>query len=185
MISRDFLAKQLEATAQAIEWAITLVPNDRLLEVSPHRSHPKARGGLKDYFGQWSAYRLLFHLVHYEELYALPTMKHWLGEPHPSVDIVSPDPESEEEAWEQELRKGVNSQALLGRFHSARSRQIEVVSSIEDEYWSEEKVTTEFGKVSAEFTVSKTIQHTLEHGNMILRNALYWNRALEWLDQQE
>ncbi|MFQ6088364.1 MAG: DinB family protein [Candidatus Methanofastidiosia archaeon] len=184
MKSKDFLAKQLKETAKIIEWAINLVPKDRLLEVAPHYNHPKASDTMKRYFGLWSAYRLLFHLTHYEEFYALPTMKHWLGESHPKVDIISPNTEFEKEAWRKELKRGVNLKALLERFHSVRSRQIKVLNSIQDEHWTEERVKTDFGMVSAEFTVTKTIQHTLEHGNKILRNALYWDRALEWLNEQ-
>jgi len=111
-------------------------------------------------------------------------MKHWLGEPHPDVDIIFPNMEIEEAEWETEVEKGVNLPSLLKRFHSVRNKQIEVVNSIRDEHWTEERVRTAFGKVSAVFTVTKTIQHTLEHGNTILRNALYWDRALNWLNQQ-
>jgi hypothetical protein len=38
--------------------------------------------------------------------------------------------------------------------------------------------------VSVEFVVAKTIQHSLEHANELMKNALYWKRALDWLDRQ-
>ena len=63
MNSKDFLAKQLTETAQIIDWAINLVPEDRLLEIPPHSTHPKADETMQRYFGLWSAYRLMFHLV--------------------------------------------------------------------------------------------------------------------------
>jgi hypothetical protein len=65
MSSKDFLAKQLAETAQAIDWAINLVPETRLLEIHPAKDHPKADEYMKRYFGSWSAYRILFHLVNY------------------------------------------------------------------------------------------------------------------------
>ena len=84
MNSKDFLAKQLRETAKIIDWAINLVPEDRLLEIPPHSTHPKADESMKKYFGLWSAYRLMFHLVHYEENWALPGLNYWLGEEIPS-----------------------------------------------------------------------------------------------------
>lgn len=184
MGSKDFLAKQLEETAKIIEWAIKLVPENWLLEIAPHKDHPKALEGMKRYFGLWSAYRLLFHLTFYEENYALPTMKHYLGGSHPDVDIIFPRMEMEEKEFEKEVKKGINLLLLIKRYHSIRKEQIEVLNKIKDEDWTEDKVKTGFGRVSAEFTASKTIQHTLEHGDSILRNALYWERSLDWLDKQ-
>ena len=116
MSSKIFLARQLKETAQIIEWAVKLVPKDRLLDVPPHSNHPKASEGMKTYFGLWSAYRLLFHLTFYEENYALPTMKHWLDAPHPDVDIIFPNMEVDEEAWKLEIKNGINLQALLNVF---------------------------------------------------------------------
>ncbi|MFX0115976.1 MAG: hypothetical protein ACFFB3_15605 [Candidatus Hodarchaeota archaeon] len=51
MSSKDFLAKQLNQTAQVIEWALTLFPTERLNEVPPHDTHPKANDWAKTYFG--------------------------------------------------------------------------------------------------------------------------------------
>ena len=184
MSSKEFLAAQLSGTAKVIEWAISQVPQGRLLEAPPHGDHPKSAHGFKTYFGQWSAYRLLFHLVNYEENYALPTMRYWLGESHPNGDLMIPDSEEEQEAWARELEAGAELSALLARFRVLRDEQVEVLRNIPDEEWAIEKLETEFGPVSAEFAVVKTIQHTLEHGNDILKNALYWDRALEWLDSR-
>lgn len=184
MNRKGFLAKQLEETAKIIEWAIKLIPENRLIEIAPHKDHPKASEGMKRYFGLWPAYRLLFHLTFYEENYALPTMKHYLGEPHPDVDIIFPKMEMEDAEFEKEVKKGINLQLLIKRFHSVRKEQLEVLKKIKEEDWTEEKVKTGFGKVSLEFTTSKTIQHTLEHGDSILRNALYWKRSLDWLNKQ-
>ena len=95
---KEPLASQLRSTAEIIEWAVSQVPQDRLLETPPHGQRPKSDQGLKTYFGQWSAYRLIFHLVHYEEWYALPTMRHYLGEPAPSGDLMMPSSETEQGA---------------------------------------------------------------------------------------
>ena len=185
MSSKETLVEELETTAKTLEWAISLVPEDRLVIEPPHGEHPKSDHGFRTYFGKWSAYRHLFHLVHYEEFYALPTLKHWLGDPSPMVDLMFPDMEQEESLWKREKRKGPNLAALLQRFRSIRREQIEVTRSIPSDKWSEEKVGTALGKVSADVVVTKTIEHTLVHGKTILRNALYWDRALKWLDSRD
>ena len=184
MSSQEILVRELESTARTIEWAISCVPEGRLLTEPPHRTHPNSGQGFRTFFGRWPAYRHLFHVVHYEEFYALPTMRHWLGGPHPKLDLMFPDMEQEASRWEREKKKGTNVGALLQRFRSAREEQIEVARSILPEDWKEEKVSTALGKVSAEVVVTKTIEHTLVHGRRILRNALYWDRALEWLDSR-
>ncbi|MFX1538620.1 MAG: DinB family protein [Promethearchaeota archaeon] len=177
--SKAFLAKQLEETAQIINWAINLVPKERLLEIPPHSTHPKASDYMKSYFGLWSAYRILFHLVHYEENSALPNMKLWLGE-QPNRQRCG----KEKEDWEEELRKGPNLEALLERFHSVRKQQTEVINKIQDNQWQEKRPNTNWGTVSVEFIVTKSIQHTLEHGNKILRNVLFWDGYLRQLNKK-
>jgi hypothetical protein len=184
MKSRQFLVRELESTAGTIEWAISCVPEARLLTEPPHGTHRNSDQGFKTFFGKWPAYRHLFHLAYYEEFYALPTMRHWLDGPHPTVDLMFPNMAQEAARWETEKMKGTDVEALMQRFHSLRKEQIEVMRSIPAEDWKEEKVSTALGKVSAEVVVTKTIEHTLVHGRRILRNALYWDRALEWLDSR-
>lgn len=183
--SKELLRDRLEDTATIIEWAVLRVPENRILEAPLHGTDPNSDKGFKTYFGDWSAYRLLFHLVYYEEACALPAMRHWLGEPHPKEDICFPNRDLEDAAWGEELRKGADLQALIARFRSIRQEQIRVLDAIPAGEWDQEKVQTGLGRVSADFVVSKTIQHSLEHGDTLLRNALYRERALDWLDSQD
>ena len=178
MNSKNFLANQLGETAKIIDWAINLVPVERLLEIPPHSTHPKADESMQRYFGLWSAYRLLFHLVHYEENWALPGLKYWLGE---SISAKKDIP-NEKEMWDKELVKGVDLKVLLKRFHSVRGKQIEAINKMSEKIWKEKKTDTNWGEATAEFSVSKTIQHTLEHGNKITRIAIHWDRLLKYLD---
>jgi len=92
--------------------------------------------------------------------------------------------EIEEKYWKKQTKDGTNLLALLMQFHSVRKSQVEIVNTLENSLWNVEKVNTMFGKVSFVFVVTKTIEHTLVHGNRILRNALYWDRMLEWLDTE-
>jgi hypothetical protein len=184
MNSKELLVRELESTARTIQWAISLVPEDRLLEEPPHREHPNSDQGFKTFFGRWAAYRHLFHLVRYEKFYALPTMRHWLGDPHPTVDLMFPDMRQEESLWGAQKKTGIDLARLSDKFRSGREEQIEVTRSIPSELWRQELVSTGLGMVSAEVVVTKTIEHTLVHGKTILRNALYWDRALSWLDSK-
>jgi len=182
--SKELLRERLEETTRIIEWAILKIPQERILEAPPHGRHPHSDKGFKTYFGDWSAYRLLFHLIFYEEVYALPTMRHWLGEPHPEVDLIFPNFDLEEAAWHEELERGPDLPALMERFRAVRQEQIRALERIPEGEWDRERVDTGLGRVSADFVVTKTIQHTLEHGDTLLRNVLYWERALDWLESQ-
>ena len=105
-------------------------------------------------------------------------MKFWLSESIPPKKDIP----NEKEMWEKELVKGVNLNSLLKRFQSVREKQIALLSKMSDKLWKEKKMNTYWGEASAEFTVSKTIQHTLEHGNKITRIAIHCDRLLEYLD---
>jgi hypothetical protein len=154
------------------------------MEPPPHGKHPNSDKGFKTYFGEWPALRQLFHLAFYEETYAIPTMKHWLGGPHPSLDLIFPDPALEERGWREAVARGIRATSLLERFHELRALQLSLLSEIPEEAWQIEKVETGLGTVSPEFVVAKTVQHSLEHANDLMKNALYWERALAWLDRQ-
>jgi len=185
MTIKSELASWLEQTERIIGWAISNVPSDRLLESPPHGRHPQADKGFKTYFGEWPALRQLYHLVFYEETYAIPTMRCWIGGPHPTVDLIFPQSELEEAEWKVQVAGANAIEPLLERLHNLRTVQLEILQAIQEEDWQAEKVQTGLGPVSAEFVVAKTIQHSLEHANELMKNALYWERALDWLDRQQ
>ena len=177
--SREFLAKQLESTAEIIEWTIFLFDKDRLKESPPHENHPKASAEVKTYFGQWSALRVLFHLVFYEEISVLPIMKRCLSE-----SKVTPSEGSNDE--EEEWIDGVKLTELLERFRKVRREQIAIIKATSKEEWNNNKIDYySHGKVSISWLVAKTIQHTLDHGDKLLRKALYWDDMLNWLNEQD
>jgi len=177
-------ASRLQETERLIRWAISIVPVDRLLEPPPHAKHPQSAKGFKTYFGDWPALRQLFHLAFYEGTYAIPAMQCCVGGPQPAVDLVFPQMDLEEKAWQVALAPGLGKDSLLSRLHELRELQLQMLQAMSIEEWESERVETGLGTVSAEFVVSKTIQHSLEHTNELMKNALYWERALEWLDRQ-
>ncbi|NHJ48019.1 MAG: DinB family protein [Asgard group archaeon] len=177
--SKDFLAKQLEETAQIIDWAMKLIPDDRLLEDPPHFTHPNASEDVKKYFGSWSAYRILFHLLHYEENSALPNIVLWLDE----SEHLDRRCGGESKAYKEVLENRTNLKELLDRFQEVRKKQIKAINKISNKMWTEKKPNTNWGNVTVEFIVTKSIQHTLEHGNKILRNVLFWDSYLRRLNK--
>ncbi len=178
--SKDLLARQLEETAKIIDWAMKSVPEARLLEEPPHFTHPNASYDVKKYFGSWSAYRILIHLLHYEETAALPNMTLWLDE----IDRLARHCGGETKAYEDALLHEVSLQSLLDRFHTVRKKQIDVLNKITESQWTEKRPNTNWGNVTIEFIVTKSIQHTLEHGNKILRNVLFWDSYLRRLNNE-
>jgi hypothetical protein len=184
MMSRNELSSWLEQTERIIGWAISNVPSDRLFEIPPHSRHPHADKGFKTYFGDWPALRHLYHLVFYEEAYSIPTMQYWTGGPHPTVDMIFPKSELEEVGWEKQVISAIAVEPLLEGLHHLREVQLEIIQAIKEEDWQTEKAITSLGSVSAEFVVTKTIQHNLEHANEIMKNVQYWERALAWRDRQ-
>jgi hypothetical protein len=182
MNKRQALIDLLLSTTEAIKFSISQIPDNRFTAAPPHPSHPNSDKGFKTYFGEWSASRLLFHLVFYEEKYAIPTLRHWLGDPHPKLDLIFPDPTLEQSEWDRMDDGDLQSGTLLERLRDARTEQIEVLKAIPKDVLETELISTGLGAVSAIFVTTKTIQHTLEHGNDLYKNALYWERALDWLD---
>ncbi|MGE5225164.1 MAG: hypothetical protein ACM3PY_22225 [Omnitrophica WOR_2 bacterium] len=184
MFDKSELASRIRETENIIQWAILKVPLQRVQESPPHGKHPHSDKGFKTYFGDWSALRQLFHLTFYEENYAIPAMQYFTGNPHLAGDPVFPRSEIEEKAWHDALATGIDVFALQQRLHGLREVQLRILCEIPEDVWGRETLQTGMGLVSAEFIVMKTIQHSLEHANDILKNALYWERALRWLDRQ-
>ncbi|MHA2357312.1 MAG: hypothetical protein ACXABK_00900 [Candidatus Heimdallarchaeaceae archaeon] len=172
MKSKDFMSKQLEYIAQTIEWALHLIPEQRLFKSPPHDTDSVYAVYGTNYFGRWSAMRIFYHLVHYEELFALPALKVWLGD-----ELIKPVGIIEAKEFKKEVDQGIILQDLIDRFYAVRKKQIEVIKEIKEEEWVMPKANTFWGNVSAKFIVAKSIQHTLEHGNKIMRNAIFWERS--------
>jgi hypothetical protein len=182
MSSKIELSNRLQETEQVVRWSISKVPFDRLKELPPHGKHPQSSKGFSAYFGDWSAMQHVFHLCFYEQTYAIPSMRFFTGASHPSGDLLYPDLEPEELAWGQTIDQGIDLVSLLRQLHELRRMQLDLISQIPDDAWESNRLRTRLGLVSAELVVTKTIQHTYEHVNEILKNALFWEPALRWLD---
>jgi hypothetical protein len=114
----------------------------------------------------------------------LPAMQHCIGDPHPLGDQVLPEPELKEMAWRDAVAGEAGIAPLLQRSHELRKLQLDLRRDIPQEAWQSQNMVTWLGLASAEFAVAKTVQHSLEHANELVKNALYREKALKWLDRQ-
>jgi len=184
MISKIKLVELLGTSLKSIDYTLSLIPKERFLFSPPHGKHPNAEKGFKTYFGEWSAARILFHVVFYERNYAVPAMEHWLGEAHPQFDLIFPDPGMEDIFWANTVPDELTAISLIQKLRSVRSEEILITEAVPETDFMDERLLTRLGKLSFVSIVMKTIQHTFEHGSELLKNALFWNGALEWLDKQ-
>lgn len=148
---------QLQTTAEGIIWAIGQLEPDLHLYSPPD----------PEYMGSWPASRHLWHVARYEQTYALPAMKVWLGEPLAQPDIFR----VEDREWAIEQTRGTD--VFVEDLRNVREEQIAMLSQFADSDWDRAKPVY-WGKQPLSMVLTKTYQHTLEHTDAILRMALWW-----------
>jgi hypothetical protein len=149
---------QLQASADGLVWAYS--------RISPalHDQLPPDPG----YMGTWSPARHIWHVTEYERWLALPSMQQWLGSPLPDGDLWLDD----DEAWAKVQERG--SEALTDAFRRVRQEQIALLDRLMDADWETPRQTL-WGPRPLSMVVTKTFQHTYEHGDTLLRMGLWWN----------
>ena len=154
----EWFDNQLTASAEGFAWAVEQVAPDR-------RIVPPPKG-----LGEWNIARHVFHMYSYERMIALPTMRHWLGDPLPSnAETYYQD---EEAAWKENKQ---DIQSLLTKFREVRTEQLLLLSKFNLEAWEETRDTV-WGTVTLRWVVSKTYQNTCKHTDEVLQMALFWDQ---------
>ncbi|MEX1253214.1 MAG: DinB family protein [Dehalococcoidia bacterium] len=157
---------RLSDSLRTIEWAVSLVPEQWTHRLPEH--YPA---------DAWSVAMNIAHLVTYEEGLAAPMLEA-LAAGCDGTDVVA---SADERLADAVAIADQPLDALMARLRSARGRQIEVVKDFPAERFSA-PLTPLWGRHyplygdhlhSAGWVASKTFQHTWEHGNAILRVALY------------
>jgi hypothetical protein len=154
---------QLKSSADGFVWAVEQVPVERRL-VSPPAP-----------LGEWNAARHVFHMLYYEQMIALPAMQQWLGEPF----TLTGEDFNEDETWGD----GKNLETILADFRKIRAEQIVLLPQFAESMWNETRDTV-WGKVTLQWVVTKTFQHTAEHTHDVLRMALFWDMIVLHLQQK-
>lgn len=150
----QWFSDQLKSSADGFMWAVEQVPAERRLATPPAP------------LGEWNAARHVFHMLYYEQMIALPSMRQWLGVPFTLVE----EDYNEEGAWED----GKNLETMLADFRKVRAEQIALLPNFDEPMWNKTRDTV-WGKVPLKWVVTKTFQHTAEHTHDILRMALFWD----------
>ena len=146
---------QLQASADGFSWGTEQVPEARRYAQPPY--------GL----GEWTVARHVFHLLHYEQTIALPSMRQWLGESFPSLEGLS-----EALAWNRSRAERVET--LLDKFREVRAEQIALLPKFDNTMWNQTRQAV-WGRVTLLWVVSKTYQHTAEHTHDVMSIALFWD----------
>ncbi len=155
----QWFSGQLTSSAESYIWGIEQLSPEQRLIAPPSR------------FGEWSAARHVFHMYSYEQNVALPSMRIWLGElfPHEEHDYEE-DVRKENQAWND----GHHAfEALLEDFRTVRAEQVVLLQQFDENCWDQQQKTI-WGDVTLKWVLMKTLQHTAEHTNDVLRMALFW-----------
>jgi hypothetical protein len=159
------VARRLRDSLADIEFGVSLVPAEWTHVFPP----PPADA--------WSVAMNLAHLVVYEEELGNPILSS-LARGGDGTDAVRPNMPA---WWEPDAKalSGEPLDALLSRLRAARSRHVDLVESFDDTSFNT-AVCPVFGARWREgalhspgWIASKTWQHTWEHGNAVLRVALF------------
>ena len=115
--------------------------------------------------GEWPAARHAFHLLYYEREVALPSIRHWLGEPYPTFAGYD-----EQSAWGD----GVPLEQTLAELVDVRAAMYAALAGAGDTMWEEARDTS-WGHQTLYWVASKTYQHGVQHQSDLLRILMLWD----------
>jgi DinB family protein len=164
MDESDFFAEQLRVTANQFIWAARRIPEAQR-HVAPE--------------GRWCAGRIIFHITNYERLTVVPSMRLWAG--GPAVDDSPLDDEPVD--WERKGKRMTYNDLISG-FEAIRAEQVALISQLIGR-WDETRdspwTLKDAPPITLRWVVTKTIQHTFEHSDELLRMGLYADMHDAWL----
>ena len=82
----------------------------------------------------------------------------------------------DDNAWAKVQNRGFEE--LTSAFHHIRQQQIELLEKLINVDWNTPQDTL-WGHKPLSMIVTKTFQHTYEHGDTLLRMGLWWEEILE------
>ena len=153
---------QLKASADGFEWAFSQIPSSYRESLPPG----------PEYLGTWPPARHVWHITEYERCLVIPTMYKWLNGPLPPDG----DWHDDDNTWVKVQERGFEE--LIAEFWRVRQAQIELLDQFSTIDWSTPRETF-FGPKPLSWVVTKTFQHTYEHGDTLLRMGLWWEDILE------
>lgn len=154
----DWFRVQLKTSGDGLVWAFYRIDPACRLQLPPNPS----------YMGTWPPARHIWHVTEYERCLVLPLMCEWLGYPMPD-DAEWPD---DDEAWS--AVSDLTFEGLTSAFHQVRQQQIDLLDQLMHIDWDRPRKTP-WGDKPLSMVVTKTYQHTFEHGDTLLRMGLWWS----------
>ena len=154
----EWFRYQLKASGDGFIWAFEQLPTERRLKLPP----PEPR-----YMGKWEPLRHVWHVGEYERCQVVPSMRQWLGGSMPGEDAWLDDDHS----WTQSKKRGADD--IAAAFCAVRQEQIALLKQLESADWETPRETL-WGMKPLKMIVTKTYQHTFEHGDTLLRMAWWW-----------
>ncbi|MEZ4728852.1 MAG: DinB family protein [Caldilineaceae bacterium] len=148
---------QLQASADGFAWAYEQVPPPQRDQLPPEPA----------YMGTWTPRRHLWHVAGYEEWIVIPSMQQWLGGDFPDGELWHDD----DDAYVTAQSMGLEN--LVEHFCTIRQQQIALLDALGAVDWEAPRATL-WGPQPLKMVVTKTYQHTFEHGDTLLRMALWW-----------
>lgn len=158
----EWFLSQLQSSAEGFERGFWAVP-ERL------RREPPIDAA---YMGTWPATRHVWHVTEYERYVALSNMRIWTGE----EQLDRGSWLDNDETWI--VNSNVSDKVLIERFWEVRLQELERVKMLQHVDWDECR-DTGWGQKSLAWVVTKTWQHTWEHGDTLLRMGLWWEHIQE------
>ncbi len=168
--SREGVLQRLEESLKAIEWAASLVPPEWA-----HRSPSGTRMSSEE--NAWSVAMNLGHLVLYAERLPCPVLESLLSGGDGVGDTWFKEPSPYEAPAVELASQPIDG--ILRRLREARAREVSLAMSFSEVAWAA-PATRAWGASgygprlhSPARVVSKSLQHSWEHGNSIMRVALF------------
>jgi hypothetical protein len=158
----EWVVSQLQSSAEGFERAFWSVPG-RLRREMPID---------EKYMGRWPAARHVWHVTEYERIVALSNMRVWTGE----EQIDSGPWLDDDDTWL--LNSNTSDEVLIERYCVIRRQELDKVKMLRDVDWNERR-DTGWGQKSLAWVLTKTIQHTWEHGDTLMRMSLWWEHIQE------
>ena len=153
---------QLQASANGFVWSFSQIP-------------PQLRENLPpapEFLGTWPPARHVWHVTEYERCLVIPSMNQWLGGSMPNGKTWL----AVDNAWDEVPNRGFDE--LTSAFRHIRQQQIVLLDKLIDADWNAQRETL-WGQKPLSMIVTKTFQHTYEHGDTLLRMGIWWKEAME------
>jgi hypothetical protein len=161
----SWFRQQLQSSADGFVWAFEQIAPELRDKLPP-------RPG---YLGTWSPIRHVWHVALYERTLAMPSMRQWLGGP-PADGAGWTEGDEDDAAFALVSQAGLPD--VVAAFRDIRRQQIALLDDLAHVDWETPRATL-WGEKPLKMVVTKTYQHTFEHGDTLLRMGLWWQEFEE------